>query len=347
VREIRGLPLDLPAPVSPLSETQITLLLAPVLEALPSETRSLWISPDGALASIPWEAIRLKDGTFLGDRYHVRYIENLTALKPRPLRRVPASLLAFGGIDYGGRPDTVGSTQEAPVLFTARGGTERWVLLPGTVREAEAVAALFQMTHPGADVQLLKGTEASRASFQNLAGEVGVIHLATHGFVAPEDLWSLGDVLGHSGIELTERQRAVGYDRGLLSGIVFAGANLPPENSRDAGVLTASELAGMDLTHCELAVLSACETNVGPRYFGEAMTGLNRALQLAGARNTITSLWKVDDQGTADFFQAFYTALWRDGITVPEAFQSARRKVREMGYGLAVWAGFVLYAAGG
>jgi CHAT domain-containing protein len=60
---------------------------------------------------------------------------------------------------------------------------------------------------------------------------------------------------------------------------------------------------------------------------GEAVTGLNRALQLAGVRNTITSLWKVDDDGAAAFFRAFYAVI------------------RE-GFGPGVWAGFVLYVRG-
>jgi CHAT domain-containing protein len=129
-----------------------------------------------------------------------------------------------------------------------------------------------------------------------------------------------------------------------MTGVVFAGANLPPATGRDDAIMSAFELAQLDLSRCELAVLSACGTNVGHRHVGEAVTGLNRALQLAGARYTITSLWPVDDEGTADFFAVFYRTLWQEGASVLEAFDAASRGVRARGQ--RVWAAFVLYQSG-
>ncbi len=48
-----------------------------------------------------------------------------------------------------------------------------------------------------------------------------------------------------------------GWDPGLLSGIVFAGANRPEKGSED-GILTAAELETLDLGATEMMVLSAC-----------------------------------------------------------------------------------------
>ncbi|MFO0982914.1 MAG: CHAT domain-containing tetratricopeptide repeat protein [Planctomycetota bacterium] len=325
---------------------RLSRLLQPLWQALPEGTHKLFVCPDQALAAIPWEALAHGGKGALADHFDVAYIENLTALNPRMPGRGDATLLVFGGIDYGGSPVALGENRRAPETSSVRRGTGTFQALAGTLPEAVAIEKTFEETHPTARAMLLKGSEASRASFVNLAPEFRFVHLATHAFVAPEQDWKLGEESVRSGVALSARERAVGFDRGLLSGIVFSGANLPADGSHDSSVLTATELSGLDLSQCDLAVLSACETNVGPRYFGEAVSGLNRALQLAGARHTITSLWKVDDQGTAVFFNAFYDALWSKNLPVAQAFQAARQRVRAQGYGPAVWAAFVLYTTG-
>jgi CHAT domain/PDZ domain len=104
--------------------------------------------------------------------------------------------------------------------------------------------------------------------------------------------------------------RGTGDLPGLLSGIVLAGANLPPQPDQDDGILTALEVSSMDLRGVELAVLSACETGLGQSSGGEGMLGLQRAFQVAGARTTITSLWSVDDAATQTLMVEFYKRLW-------------------------------------
>ncbi|MEW6746900.1 MAG: CHAT domain-containing tetratricopeptide repeat protein [Planctomycetota bacterium] len=325
---------------------ELAKIVRPLFEALPESTKTVYICPDSALAAIPWETLPLNETTVVADRYEVVYLENLSALRPRPPLQHEPSLLVFGGIDYAGEPLGLGETRGAPEVFGVRHDTTSWPALPGTLREASDVRDLFAQTYPQAAARLVQGAQASRATFVNLAPEFRVVHLATHAFVAPQEDWTLGEGPAPGEPWLDLRERAVGFDRGLLAGIVLAGANLPLGSGRDPAVLTASELAGLDLSNCELAVLSACETNVGPRYFGEAVAGLNRALQLAGARNTITSLWKVNDAGTQAFFEAFYEALWLKKLSVPAAFAEARRAVRSRGFGPAVWAAFVLYTTG-
>jgi CHAT domain-containing protein len=74
----------------------------------------------------------------------------------------------------------------------------------------------------------------------------------------------------------------------------------------------------------ELAVLSACETGLGEVAGGEGVLGLQRAFQVAGARTTITSLWKVDDLATKQLMERFYDNYWRKNLGTLEALREAQ-----------------------
>ncbi len=106
--------------------------------------------------------------------------------------------------------------------------------------------------------------------------------------------------------------------------------------------MTAKELAGVDLSSCELAVLSACESNVGVRRAGEGIQSLKSALHTAGVRTAITSLWKVDDSATRLLMECFYTYLWIDGLRKADALWRAKCDLRADGHPLREWAPWVL-----
>ena len=89
------------------------------------------------------------------------------------------------------------------------------------------------------------------------------------------------------------------------------------------GILTAEAIAALPLEKLELAVLSACNTGQGDVAGGEGVMGLTRAFHLAGARNVVASLWKVDDDATAKLMELFYRNLWAEQMS-PARGRSAR-----------------------
>lgn len=131
----------------------------------------------------------------------------------------------------------------------------------------------------------------------------------------------------------------------LRSGLVFAGANTPAGDGADDGYLTAAEVTGMNLAGTELVTLSACDTAQGDVQRGEGVYGLQRALTVAGARSTLLSLWKVDDEFTAVFMEQFYRRL-RGGQSRADALrdtQASFRKDKNSALNdVRVWAAFQL-----
>ena len=133
---------------------------------------------------------------------------------------------------------------------------------------------------------MLSGDKATEEAFRRLAPQSRYLHLATHGYFAPPELRSAlgpGDPkMIRAGIDALGGAGVTGYHPGLLSGIALAGANRPTSIWQDDGILTALEVAELDLSSVEMAVLSACETGLGEVAGGEGLLGLQRAFQVAG-----------------------------------------------------------------
>jgi hypothetical protein len=56
-------------------------------------------------------------------------------------------------------------------------------------------------------------------------------------------------------------------------------------------------------------VMSACQTGLGETVSGEGIMGLPYALYIAGNKNTLMTLFQVDDAITAEFMRRFFTKL--------------------------------------
>jgi CHAT domain-containing protein/tetratricopeptide (TPR) repeat protein len=121
-----------------------------------------------------------------------------------------------------------------------------------------------------------------------------------------------------------------------------AKAFLPPE-ACGGGLVTADEVAWLDLNGTELVVLSACGTGLGIGDRGGDLVGLRQSFFIAGARRRICSLWSIPDRQTALLIHEFYAALIGGNSTI-EALRTARLKLKEI-YPREpyYWAGFVLY----
>src|SRR5262249_51802642 len=94
----------------------------------------------------------------------------------------------------------------------------------------------------------------------------------------------------------------------------------------------------------DLVVLSACRTGLGKEIRGEGIVGLTRGFMYAGATTVVASLWKVDDEATAELMKRFYTEMLQNRKTPDEALRIAQNSIRAMPQWSAphYWAGFTL-----
>ncbi len=342
-----------------------SLILDPVLKHL-GDARRVWVAPSDAMHLVPFDALPDVEGV-LGDRYEFALLQSLSDLTiDSPAELNPLSLFAMGGVHYDGKAkaweggkgdDSKGAGRSALAGKGSKGYEWSFPILSSTGGEARDIAEYFLMAfeEKGApEPTVLMRRQASRDAFEALAPKHRFLHLATHGWFAPESVSSKNDDrviderMGFLSSSL--RDQVIGLAPSLLCGLAFAGANGEADMfGRVRGVMTAEEIRAMDLTSVELCLLSACETNVGIRRGGQGIASLQTALHAAGARTAITSLWKVPDEATRKLMTEFYRRLWVLGEPKGRALWNAKQKLRqeligkeEPVYSVRDWAGWVL-----
>ncbi len=246
-----------------------------------------------------------------------------------------STLIAFGGADFDRAPtgteEVVRLAQAAVPTLIAPASTSvyrgprsacesfrslKFEALPASRTEVDQVAALWSSDARSTRSALeLTGPTAHEALFKELAPKNRIVHLATHGFfLEPKCLEA-----GASASPL------------LSSGLALAGANHRDDAGPDEedGILTAEEIASLDLTGVDWVVLSACSTGVGQPTNGEGVLGLRRAFEMAGAGTLIMSLWPVQDEASRAWMRALYEARLNGSTTADAVRQASLRTLEE------------------
>jgi CHAT domain-containing protein len=150
-----------------------------------------------------------------------------------------------------------------------------------------------------------------------------ILHLATHGFFISSENNFINPL--------------------LKSGLVLAGVNKKTydDNTDEDGVLTAFEIASLDLRNTKLVVLSACETGLGEVKNGDGVYGLQRAFKIAEAKYIILSMWKVDDAATMQLMTNFYSTLLKTNDVI-QSFTAAQKELRKNYPSPYYWGAFKL-----
>lgn len=180
--------------------------------------------------------------------------------------------------------------------------------LPWAVKTAEQLKQQLS-------ARLLVGENATEKNLRDLISDFGILHFGTHAEVNNEDPMLSRLVLSHS-----------------------------TQESEEDDFLFTYEIYGLDL-HASLVSLTACETGLGKLQNGEGMLSMARAFRYAGCPSVAMSLWKIDDQSSAEIMEGFYEKLDKD-LKKDQALREAKlqflsQSPAELSNPL-FWAGMVL-----
>lgn len=312
----------------------------------------VYLVGEGPVVDLPWHALPKGDRSYLvesGPRLHILNAERELVEEASP----PASpsLLAVGAPDYDragpnpGEATVVAAAVVRAGMDPCAAGPSRLSPLPQTRTEVEAVAQAWE-SDPNHRSMLLLGPEASEAAVKRAAPGGSVLHIATHGVVAPDRCVARGDLRGVGGVDpllkpdqkrpsVTASPNVQGYVpipspwMGRRVWLALAGANHAAEHDADEneGLLTGEEVLTLDLTGTDWVVLSACHSGLGESWSREGTIGIRRAFALAGARTVIASAWSVEDNATREWMSALYEARAHGANLGAQATESASRAI--------------------
>ncbi|MEA2203417.1 MAG: hypothetical protein QOE77_193 [Blastocatellia bacterium] len=324
---------ELSASVSKLSE----MILAPVASEL--QQRRVIVVADEALNYIPFQILhpRADQDEPMVASYEIVNAPSASILgqmsQETARRRPPDKLLAAFGdpkfaSDYAQANDSNNSQQIAQL----RPSDDR--RLDHSLRDIEVAGDSFNP----ALMQRLFYARYELANLRNLVSDTGsfvatefeasrerlrttdftgfaILHFATHGFLDPV--------------------------RPENSGLILSTVNR--EGQPQEGFVGLREIYDLRAP-VDLVVLSACRTGLGKDVRGEGLIGLTRGFMYAGASSVVASLWKVDDEATAELMKHFYANMLQRGMPPSAALREAQNTIRQqpLWHSPYFWAAFTL-----
>ena len=306
------------------------LVWEPLTPHLPDAGAKLILAPDGVLNFLSFATLLEENGTFLSEKYPIAYVTSGRDLVRGIKSSTKNTMTILANPDFN-KPGS--KRQQAPARNRSGAIGMRGLLstiglppLPGTDLEASQIQKIVdeQWEWP---IQVLEGGDATEAATNRLAGPT-ILHFATHGFFLPRtgrvdsftrsrpywdnamrpfDVRGTTSVISNVTLENPMHRSGIAL-AGAQDTLEKWGESLVGDTTND-GILTAEEIAMLDLNGTWLVVLSACEAGLGEARSGEGVLGLRRGLLQAGAENLLFTLWPVADRETVLFMRDFYAEL--------------------------------------
>ena len=330
------------------SEDMARLVWGPLFPELQG-MKNIYFSPSGALYNIGIEYLPGMED------YNIYRLSSTRELVNRGEINVNNRAVLYGGLDYYAAIDTTTLIKRSTIMdepykeranvrgMGLRGGKE---YLKHTKIEVDKIGD--ELSKAKWVCLMDTASLGTEESFKSLSGKnANILHIATHGFYYTQEELDDKDYQ----FMVLNNQRASTEDKALTrTGLIMSGANhiLEGEKLPDSvedGILTAKEIANVDLRGLDLVVLSACQTGLGDISQGEGVFGLQRGFKKAGANSILMSLWEVNDEATQILMTQFYKNLV-SGQSKRQSLRSAQKYLREYNNGCynepKYWAAFIL-----
>ncbi len=253
----------------------------------------LVIVPDGNLHALPFEMLAVGEGYWIDDESTplLWYGPSATALVQMKAQHEESQLTQNRDFETLSLSDPMYALNQTAKSGPRADYEERGGPLTRLIHTADETAAIKQAYKTNADqqVQVLDRAAATEEALRKVLKGKKYIHLATHG--------------------LTDETETSG--QGLFAALALTPPDSTGGSEENDGLLELREIYRLDeeLKDVELAVLSACETHVGPRFKGEGVFALSRGFLTAGVRRVIASQWKVEDESTGRLIGKLFEQL--------------------------------------
>lgn len=333
-----------------------TAIWGPLMDEL-SGINNIYFSPSGQLYNIPIEYLSDTLGRCMSERYNIYRLSSTQRLLPPKKGKNYSKSALYGGLDYDKEATSnsidknkykkhISIDRGLEISLSNRSGFDP---LPNTAIEVSEIGKIISASN--IECETYMGKDGTEESFKNLSGcFYDIIHIATHGMYIGLD--AVKDYISSNNFTFIDDGKQLMFDEDAAlsrSFLVMSRGNSLPKHfnipsGADDGILTAQEIANVDLKNVDLVVLSSCQSGLGD-INDEGVYGLQRAFKKAGANTILMSLDKVDDEATKILMVEFYKNLM-SGKTKHQSLKDAQKHLRQVDNGkydkLEYWASFIM-----
>ncbi len=318
----------------------------PFYERYP-DVRTIYYSTMGQIGFMSHAAFAKdrESSTRLCDEKDMRLLSSLNELGNNRQSSPLKDIAIFGDINYYNQAVESTDVATCAVRRTVTTRADKLMRLPFSQYEVNQLKLM--LANGKINSSYYTNRQATETTFLALSGNSPqVIHFSTLGFYMEEVPFSSKSVSLYDYDPAVEQQYRI-ENQNRACGLFLAGAGHSWNDEKsfldnaDDGVLTAAEIASMDLRNTELVVLSACNTAMG--YFEQTqnIVGLWRAFKQAGVKSILMTLWEVEDKVAAEMMLSFYKH-WLATSDMHQAFRLAQKEIRARYPEPYDWGAFVL-----
>lgn len=319
------------------------------LEDKLKDVKVVYYSPTSFLNDLAYAAFKCADGSYLADHYELHQMlstGDLVALREKDDKNAVQTASLYGAVFYSPEHQDLALKINSGMAIRGMEHDERGAIadeseafgyLSYTQQEIEQVGKILEDNH--VSTTHLTGFEPTEEAFRDINKQSPhILHVSTHGFFVQNDISNL----------FLKRFPSTRFSSMQRSGLALVDANRTWEGATDKpedkdGIITANEVAQLDLSNTRLAVLSACQTAVGEHSI-EGVYGMHRGFKQAGVKSILATLWNVNDKSTARFMELFYQR-WLSGTPMQQSLHEAVTELRKEYPSPFYWAPFVLMDA--